>query len=129
MGPQGVRGSNPRLSKLIVAFYVLLLHLLPLGTSIQTQKKPLKALKPHYPILTSDFPRGSCPLCYFNRHVCPSMRSLVCMYVSHKIFFSLKSPWNHPLTPGVPHAHSPSGGARMCPRSRHCLVHCISKTI
>ena len=22
-------------------------------------------------------------------------------YVCHKIFFSLKSPWNHPLTPGV----------------------------
>ena len=34
---------------------------------------------------------------YFNGHVCPSIRT----YVRHKIFFLLKSPWNHPLTPGV----------------------------
>ena len=34
-------------------------------------------------------------------------------YVRHKIFFSLKSPWNHPLTPGTPGARSPSGGASM----------------
>ena len=35
---------------------------------------------------------------YFNRHVCPS----ICSYVrSSQIFFLLKSPQNHPLTPGV----------------------------
>ena len=34
---------------------------------------------------------------YFDRHVCPSVRACVC----HKIFFLLKSPWNHPLTSGV----------------------------
>ena len=31
--------------------------------------------------------------------VCPCVRTCV----RHKIFFSLKSPWNHPLTPGVDH--------------------------
>ena len=35
---------------------------------------------------------------YFHRHVCPSS---VRPSVRHKNFFSLKSPWNHPLTPGV----------------------------
>ena len=29
------------------------------------------------------------------------MRAFVRSCVRHKIFFSLKSPWNHPLTPGV----------------------------
>ena len=42
---------------------------------------------------------------YFDRHVCPSIRPSfrhsVIPSVRHKIFFSLKSPWNHPLTPGV----------------------------
>ena len=36
---------------------------------------------------------------YFNYHVCPSIRPGVPMSVTK--FFSLKSPWNHPLTPGV----------------------------
>ena len=31
----------------------------------------------------------------------PFVRSFVCPSVRHKKFFSLKSPWNHPLTPGV----------------------------
>ena len=35
---------------------------------------------------------------YFNGHVCPSIRPFVS---SSQNFFSLKSPWNHPLTPGV----------------------------
>ena len=34
---------------------------------------------------------------YFYRHVCPSFRLFVHSSVSHKNFFSLKSPWNHPL--------------------------------
>ena len=38
---------------------------------------------------------------YFNRGVCLSIRSFVRPFVRHKIFFLLKSPWNHPLTPGV----------------------------
>ena len=39
---------------------------------------------------------------YFSGHVCPSIvRPWVRGSVRHKIFFSLKSPWNHPLTPGV----------------------------
>ena len=41
---------------------------------------------------------------YFNRGVClsvhaPFMRSYVRPFIT--IFFLLKSPWNHPLTPGV----------------------------
>ena len=34
---------------------------------------------------------------YFHRHVCPSIHTSV----RHKIFFLLKSPRNHPLTPEV----------------------------
>ena len=42
--------------------------------------------------------------------VCPfGVRCLVS--VCHKIFFSLKSPWNHPLTPGV----DPQGWPRVAP--------------
>ena len=37
---------------------------------------------------------------YFYRGVCLSMRRRR-PYVRHKNFFSLKSPWNHPLTPEV----------------------------
>ena len=49
---------------------------------------------------------------YFNRHVCPSMfRPFVRPFVRHKNFFSLKSPWNHPLTPGV----GPRGWPRVPP--------------
>ena len=33
--------------------------------------------------------------------VCVSILLLLRTYVRHKNFFSLKSPWNHPLTPGV----------------------------
>ena len=36
-----------------------------------------------------------------------------------KIFFSFKSPWNHPLTYGV---EPSSRGVRKCQRSRHFLV-------
>jgi len=53
---------------------------------------------------------------YFDRHVCLSICPSVCPSVRHKKFFSLKSPWNHPLTPGMtpevdpayPRARSPS---------------------
>jgi len=40
---------------------------------------------------------------YFDQHVCLSMRLCVCLWVrlSQNFFFLLKSPWNHPLTPGV----------------------------
>ena len=38
---------------------------------------------------------------YFDYHVCLSFRPV--SGFRHKIFFSLKSPWNHPLTPGVDH--------------------------
>ena len=37
---------------------------------------------------------------YFNRHVCPSIR-LSRSSRSSQNFFSLKSPWNHSLTPGI----------------------------
>ena len=37
---------------------------------------------------------------YFDYHVCLSIR-LVSIRCSSQIFFSLKSPWKHPLTPGV----------------------------
>ena len=37
---------------------------------------------------------------YFHLHVCASMLLLL-SFVRHKKFFSLKSPWNHPLTLGV----------------------------
>ena len=68
----------------------------------------------------------------------PSVRPSVRLSVRHKNFFSLKSPWNHPLTPefwgrppgltpGTPGALSLSGGARICPRSRHFLVKSIAK--
>ena len=36
---------------------------------------------------------------YFHLHVCASICPL--SFVRHKIFFSLKSPWNQPLTLGV----------------------------
>ena len=40
---------------------------------------------------------------YFDYHICLSIRpSFVCSCVRpSQIFFSLKSPWNHPLTPVV----------------------------
>ena len=53
---------------------------------------------------------------YFDQHVCLSIRP---SGVSHKNFFSLKSPWNHPLTPGFdpgyPEAPSPSTEVKKSP--------------
>ena len=49
---------------------------------------------------------------YFHRHVCPSIRALVRSSVRpSQNFFLLKSPWNHPLTPGV----DPRGWPRVAP--------------
>ena len=49
---------------------------------------------------------------YFDRHVCPSMRPYVSMYVCmSQNFFSLKSPWGHPLTPEVDPSPRPPGHA------------------
>ena len=36
---------------------------------------------------------------YFDYHVCVSIRPV--SGFRHKIFFSLQSPWNHPMSPGV----------------------------
>ena len=59
---------------------------------------------------------------YFDQHVCVSFRPPPSSVT--KIFFSLKSSWNHPLTPGVDPgvdpgssgARSPSGGATKGPK-------------
>ena len=74
---------------------------------------------------------------YFDRYVCPSICSSVRPSVHHKIFFLLKSPWDHPLTTGVDPQVDSRGSAgrvyrgqafaRKCPRSRHFLV--ITKSL
>ena len=47
---------------------------------------------------------------YFDYHVCASIRSFGVRCLSQN-FFSLKSPWNHPLTPGI----DPRGWPRVPP--------------